>query len=103
MIYLIVAAVALLPLVNVSVIVNPVPDPLPVPADPVITPLVTVDVHVKLLATVDVMLIVAAVPLQIAADAAAEVTTGIGLTVISTVSTDTSVLQLPVCDVPVIM
>jgi len=95
MIYLIVAAVALLVFVNVSVIVNPVPAPLPVPADPVIVPVVTVDVHVKLLATVDVVLIVAAVPLHIADDAAAEVTTGIGLTVISTVSTDTSVLQLP--------
>jgi len=103
MIYLIVAAVALLVFVSVSVIVNPVPDPLPVPADPVITPLVTVDVHVKLLATVDVVLIVAAVPLHIADDAAAEVTTGIGFTVISTVSLEINVLHPPVCDVPVIM
>jgi len=103
MIYLIVAAAALLVFVNVSVIVNPVPDPLPVPADPVIAPVVTVDVHVKLLATVDVVLIVAAVPLHIAADAAAEVTTGIGFTVISTVSLEINVLHPPVCDVPVIM
>jgi len=95
MIYLIVAAVALLVFVNVSVIVNVVPDPLPVPADPVIVPLVTVDVHVKLLATLAFVVMLALVPLQIAADAAAEVTTGIGFTVISTVSTDTSVLQLP--------
>jgi len=89
--------------VNVSVIVNPVPAPLPVPADPVIVPLVTVDVHVKLLATVALVVMLALVPLQIADDAAAEVTTGIGLTVISTVSIDTSVLQVPVCDMPLIM
>src|SRR5688572_4147386 len=103
MIYLIVAGVALLVFVNVSVIVNVVPAPLPVPAEPVIVPLVTVDVHVKLLATVELVVMLAAVPLQIAADAAADVTTGIGLTVTSTVSTDTGVLQVPTCDTPVMI
>ena len=72
------------------------PDPLPVPADPVITPLVTCEVQVKLLAAVAVVVIAASSPLQISDDAADEVTTGIGLTVISTVSTDTSVLHPPV-------
>ena len=103
MIYLIVAGVALLVFVIVSVIVNVVPDPLPVPAEPVITPVVTAEVHVKLLATVEFVVMTASVPLQIAADAAADVTTGIGFTVTSTVSTDTGVLQPPVIEVPVIM
>jgi hypothetical protein len=84
-------------------IVNVVPVPLPVPAEPVIAPLVTVDVQLKLLATLELVVILAAVPLQIAGDDAFAVTTGIGLTVTSTVSTDTGVLQPPVIDVPVMM
>ena len=56
-----------------------------------------------MLATVDVVVMTASVPLHIAADAAAEVTTGIGFTVTSTVSIDTRVLQLPVIEVPAII
>jgi hypothetical protein len=98
-----VAAAALLVFVSVSLIVNVVPVPAPVPAEPVIAPLVTVDVHVKLLATLELVVMLAAVPLQIDGDDALAVTSGIGLTVTSTVSTDTGVLQPPVIDTPVMM
>jgi hypothetical protein len=98
-----VAAAALLVFVSVSLIVKLVPVPAPVPAEPVIAPLVTVDVQLKLLATLELVVMLAAVPLQIAGDDALAVTTGIGLTVTSTVSTDTGVLQPPVIDTPVMM
>jgi hypothetical protein len=87
-IYLIVAGSALLVFVNVSVIVNVMPAPLPVPADPVIVPLSTVDVQVKLLATVAVVVMLTCVPLQIVVLTAVEIISGIGLTVITTVATD---------------
>jgi hypothetical protein len=89
--------------VKVSLIVKLVPVPAPVPADPVIAPLVTVDVQLKLLATLELVVMLAAVPLQIAGDDALAVTTGIGFTVTSTVSIDTGVLQPPAIDTPVMM
>jgi len=67
------------------------PDPL---LAPVIPPTILPTVQLNVLGVLDVNTILNVPPLQIAAGGAF-VTSGVGLTVTSTVSTDTSVLQLP--------